>query len=137
MGRFSVNVDLANNDDLARAKAGDIPPERVRRATVSGLVDSGAARLVLPQSVVEQLGVSLSDTIKVRYADDRTADRPLATDVRLAYAGRSSVFDAVVEPRRSSALIGAIVLESLDLVVDCTGQKLVPRDPERMIAEIE
>jgi hypothetical protein len=28
------------------------------------------------------------------------------------------------------------VLEELDLILDCTGQRLVPRDPERIVSEI-
>lgn len=51
--------------------------------------------------------------------------------------GRSSVFNAIVEPGRNSALIGAIVLEDLDLLVDCTSQTLRPRDPNQIISEIE
>jgi hypothetical protein len=47
------------------------------------------------------------------------------------------VFAAVVEPKRRSALIGAIVLEDLDFVVDGTGQKLVPRDPRFVVSELE
>ena len=35
------------------------------------------------------------------------------------------------------ALIGAIVLEDLDLLVDCTNQRLVPRDPKYVVSEIE
>ena len=52
-------------------------------------------------------------------------------------AGRDSVFTAAVEPKRESALLGAIVLEELDFLVDCTGQRLVPRDPKYIISEIE
>jgi hypothetical protein len=44
MGRFSVDVDLANHEDLYRARAGVIAPEQVRRSRVRGVVDSGAAR---------------------------------------------------------------------------------------------
>jgi hypothetical protein len=51
--------------------------------------------------------------------------------------GRSSVFTAVVEPGRTDALVGAIVLEELDYVPDCTRQALVPRDPRGLIAEID
>lgn len=137
MGRFAVNVELANNNDRVRALAGDIAEERVRRLRVRGFVDSGAARLVLPQSVVERLGLPVSEMVAVRYADGRRKERPLATDVHLTYNGRSSIFNAVVEPDRDSALIGAIVLEDLDLVVDCGRQKLVPRDPEHIVSEIE
>jgi predicted aspartyl protease len=137
MGRFSVTVDLANNRDLVRAEEGDISPGRVRRVSIRGVVDTGAARLVLPQSVVAQLGLPTPGKVGVRYADGRRCERPLATDVHLTYAGRGSVFDAVVEPDRDSALIGAIVLEALDLLDDCTTQTLVPRDPERITSEIE
>ena len=47
------------------------------------------------------------------------------------------MFSAVVEPDRDTALIGVIVLEELDLVVDCVTQTLQPRDPNRMLTEIE
>ncbi len=50
---------------------------------------------------------------------------------------RTGVFTAVVESERTSALIGAIVMEDHDLIVDCTRQTLVPRDPERLVSEIE
>jgi len=36
-----------------------------------------------------------------------------------------------------TALLGAIVLEDLDLLVDCSTQKLVPRDPRGALYEIE
>jgi hypothetical protein len=42
-----------------------------------------------------------------------------------------------VEPGRTDALIGAIVLEQLDFLPDCTHGELVPRDPNTIIAEIE
>jgi hypothetical protein len=44
---------------------------------------------------------------------------------------------AIVEPKRTSALIGAIVLEQLDLLVDCQRQRLIPRDPSGPLYEIE
>jgi len=40
------------------------------------------------------------------------------------------------EPARMK-LIGAIVLEELDIVPDCTRQALQPRDPHGLIAEID
>src|SRR5437867_10186970 len=47
MGRFSVEFQVANNEDMADARRGRIKPEAVRRATLSGVVDPGATRLVL------------------------------------------------------------------------------------------
>jgi predicted aspartyl protease len=137
MDRFSVEIDLANNDDLIRAKAGDIAIQQVRRARVRGVVDSGATRLVIPSAIAQQLGLEMAGSAKVRYADGRSADRSIARGIQLAYGGRESVFNAIVEPDRDSVLIGAIVLEDLDFLVDCIGQRLVPRDPKQIVSEVE
>lgn len=137
MGRVVVEVALANHEDVILSDAGMLPPEKVRRMTFSGIIDTGATRLVLPQQVVKELGLRVSGESTVRYADQRAAKRKVVPYVQLRLLGRESVFSAVVEPRRKHALIGAIVLEELDLLVDCNRQQLVPRDPERIISEIE
>ena len=137
MGRFSVEVDLANDEDLFRVNAGLIDAKEVRRVRIRGVVDSGAARLVIPESVARQLGLGVSGQSRVRYADGHTAERAIVHHVHLSYGGREGVFNAVVEPDRDSALIGAIVMEDLDLLIDCVTQQLVPRDPKQIISEIE
>jgi predicted aspartyl protease len=101
------------------------------------VVDSGATRLVIPEAIALQLGVETSGSAKVRYADGHTADRSIVKGIHLAYGGRESVFSAVVEPGRESALIGAIVLEELDFLIDCGGQRLVARDPNQIVSEAE
>jgi predicted aspartyl protease len=137
MGRFSVEVELANNEDLLRAKIGLISPGQVRRERIRGVVDSGATRLIIPAVVAQRLGLETAGNSKVRYADGRTAERSIVKGVYLSYDGRDSVFKAIVEPDRESALIGAIVLEDLDFLVDCIGQRLVPRDPKQIVSEAE
>jgi predicted aspartyl protease len=137
LGRFSVEIELANNDDLALARHGVLPKAQVRRLTVSGLVDPGATRLVVPKAVVDKLGVPLGKKIKVGSADGRTAQRHVAEGVYLELLGRHSIFTAIVEPHRTTALIGAIVLEDLDLLVDCKNERVLPRDPKGETFEIE
>jgi len=137
VGRISVELSLANNQDVQLAQAGALPAERVRRAQVEAVVDTGATRLVLPEGVVQELGLTTVGQTTVRYADQRTAIRPVVGNVWMSLLGRDSVFSAVVEPDRSTALVGAIVLEELDLVADCSTQTLYPRDPDRIISEIE
>ena len=137
VGKFNVEVELANNTDLIAAELGHLDPANVRRVKTQGVVDSGSARLVLPQDVIEKLGLTPTSQVKVRYADKRTAKRPLVEGVYLELLGRHSVFNATVEPKRDTALIGAIVLEDLDLLVDCTKQRLYPRDPDFVVSEIE
>jgi predicted aspartyl protease len=137
VGRITVNVELANNDDLALMHRGLLRPDQVRRETIPGVVDSGAAMLVLPQAVVKRLGLRSGGMVKVRCADSRRAERREAKGASLQLLGREDTFTAVVEPKRKNALIGAIVLEALDLLVDCKTQKVFPRDPRGPIHEIE
>src|SRR5258708_39106372 len=122
MGRISVEFDVANNEDLVRAKDGTLPRNKVRRVKITGVVDPGAATLVLPEAVVKQVGLPLGGKIKVRYADGRRAQRREAEAAYVELLGRHFTFNALVEPKRDPALIGAMVLEALDLLVDCRRQ---------------
>jgi predicted aspartyl protease len=137
VGRFSVEIEVVNYADLIRAQDGTLAPEKVRRQTIQGVVDSGATKLVLPESVVKRLGLPSGDKIQVRYADGRRLEREGAEGVYVQLLGRHGTFTAIVEPRRKTALLGAIVLEDLDLLVDCTAQRVIPRDPRGAIYEIE
>ena len=130
MGRFSVEFEIANNEDLIAAKLGYLDPAKVRRKTISGVVDPGAAILVLPVAVAAELGLPIKEKkVKVKYADGRRASRAEADEIRLYLLDRDGVFSAVLEPKRETVLIGAIVLEQLDLLVDCKMGRLIPRDP--------
>jgi predicted aspartyl protease len=137
VGRFSVEFEVTNYGDIIRATDGTLAPDQVRRLTISGVVDPGATKLVLPQAVVTQLGLPLGDKINVRYADGRRAKRHEAEGAYVKLLGRHDTFSAVVEPKRTTALIGAMVLEGLDLLVDPRRQRLIPRDPHGAIYEIE
>jgi predicted aspartyl protease len=137
VGRFSVQFEVANQGDVIKARDGLLESNKVRRLTISGVVDSGATRLVLPQTVVKQLGLTPKGKVKVRYANNQTATRDAVQEVYVQLLGRDGGFTAIVEPKRRNALIGAIVLEDLDFVVDCTAQRLVPRDPRYVVSEIE
>jgi predicted aspartyl protease len=137
MGRVSVEFDIANREDVLAAKLGVLPSTSVRKTRLSGVVDTGATRLVLPENVVSALGLPVVGTAFCRLADGSRIERKIAGEAEVEILGRSGVFKAVVEPRRTDALIGVIVLEDLDFVVDPSAQKLVPRDPRGIITEME
>jgi predicted aspartyl protease len=137
VSRFSIQFEVANNADMVLAQQGLMDPSAVRRLTIKGVVDSGASRLVLPGSVVKQLGLTPSGKIKVRYADRRSGTRDVVKGVYVRILGRDGTFTAAVEPKRRTALIGAIVLEDFDLLVDCGHERLVPRNKRMVVSEIE
>jgi predicted aspartyl protease len=137
VGRFAIQCEVANFGDILNVRDGLLAPEKVRRSTVAGVVDSGATHVVLPLSVAKRLGLRSTGKVKVRYADGRTGTRDRVEGIYLELLGRHGAFSAVVEPHRRTVLLGAIVLEELDLLIDCTHRRLIPRDPRYVITEIE
>ena len=127
MGEVNVEVELENALDRERLQLGEISAERVRSARVQTLVDSGAVMLVLLQDLVEALGLREVGKAIVTYADERKEERPLAGVVTVRVGNRTTSLNCVVGPPNSEPLLGQVVLETMDLLVDCTGGRLVPR----------
>jgi predicted aspartyl protease len=137
VGRVTVDVKLANNRDVQLFEAGKLPAEQVRRVTLQATVDPGATWLVLPTAVADQLGLPRRGKATVTYGDRRSVEREMADQVEAELLGRNATFQALLEPARTTALIDAVVLEVLDLLVDCKNQRIFPRDPAGLTAEVE
>ncbi|HEX5446141.1 MAG TPA: hypothetical protein VFW87_20100 [Pirellulales bacterium] len=137
MGRVTVEFQVASNKTVLDARAAGVPWAPADVVELTGTIDTGATRLVLPAKSVAHLNLIPAGQAKVRYADGRSATRDLVSNVWLSLLGREGVFSAIIEPDRDTALIGAIVLEELDLLVDCATQTIHPRDPDRIVSEVE
>jgi clan AA aspartic protease len=101
------------------------------------LVDTGATPVVIPPRVADRLNLRRSPrNVPVSYADGRREWREVAIGLRMEFMGRDTECRAIIEPGRDTVLVGQIVLEDMDLLVDCREQKLVPRDPTAWIHEV-
>ena len=127
MGEIVVDAELENPLDRGHFERGFGEESDIRRTTVRAIVDTGAVLPMLPQNVVERLGVSTRGTVIVTYADERKEERPIAGPIALRLCNRFMSVDCVVGPPLSEPLIGQIVLEALDLIADCTNRSLGPR----------
>jgi predicted aspartyl protease len=136
MGLVREKILLSNNRQVQLAEAGALGGEKVAYFELEAGADSGATCLVLPQDVVDRLGFPAYGETVVNYGDGRKARRDVVDQVRVEVLGRHGTFQAIVEPHRTGALLGAIVLETLDLIVDCRNERLIPRDPNVIIHEM-
>ena len=127
MGEITVNVTLENPIDRGVFERGEGEEAAIRRSSIDAIVDTGAVMLVLPQNVVERLGLETRRTVIVSYADERKEERPVAGPLTIRIGNRFMSTDCVVGPPLSEPLIGQIVLEALDLIADCTNRTLTPR----------
>jgi len=83
--------------------------------------------LMLPQDLVEALGLTIIRTVIVRYADERKEERSVAGVLSIQIGNRKMSTDCIVGPPTSEALIGQVILEELDLHPDPIEQKLSVR----------
>ena len=127
MGEIVASMELENTDDRGVVSEGLRDESTVRRATVEGVVDTGAVMLVLPENVVGRLGLKTRREVIVTYADERKELRPVAGPVTIHIGNRFMIAECIVGPPLSEPLIGQIVLEALDLVADCGNRTLGPR----------
>ena len=137
MGEIRADVTLENPGDRAVVDRGYGQESDIRRSTIDAIVDTGAVTLVLPQNVVERLGLEQCGTAFVTYADERREERPLAGPVTVQIGNRSMSMDCVVGPPLSEPLIGQVVLETLDLIADCTNRTLTPRYPDYPLLKLK
>lgn len=128
MGDVYVEIDLENFRDRVLAEMGYLEPQKVRSKKIKVLADSGCTTLVLPQDLVEKLGLKIeSENVIVTYANEQKEERPIAGTLIVKVGERSMKTDCVVGPPASEPLLGQIILERLDLLVDCKEGKLMPR----------
>lgn len=132
MDEIAVEIELENFVDRALQKKGQLRDEQVRRHLLKGVVDTGAVMLMLPQDVVEKLGLENQRRVVVSYADERKEERAVAGAVTIKIGDRAMTTECIVGPPLSEALIGQVVLEELDLIADCQNKTLGPR-PESPI----
>ena len=131
MGEVSVKVRLTNGGDEVLVRRGFLPPDQVRYYETSALVDTGAIRSVLPAQVLQYLGLGVVRQTRAVDANDSREDVDVSEMVGIDIVdiiGRRTTEEMLV--LGSEVLIGQTVLETLDLLVDCTNLRVVP-NPDR------
>lgn len=124
MGRVLTEATIENLKDLWNAEQGLLPPEKVRRITVSdALVDTGATLLSLPTRLIRQLGLSPHRKRRV-ISSTGVAEATVYDVVRLTIQDRDCPVEVMEVPDEVPVLIGQLPLENLDLVVDLQGRRL-------------
>ena len=99
------------------------------------LIDTGAVRTAIPVEVCEHLALRIRSQEIVKYADGRQETVGLTGPIIIEIEGRETSEAAMV--LGDMVLTGKTVLETLDLLVDCKNQRLIPNpeNPERPCIE--
>lgn len=105
---------------------------------VEAVIDTGATMLVVPQNLVDELGLRKIRETKVRYANNKVESKWVYGAVTVELKGRRGISEVLAEETGSQPLVGQILLEALDLIVEPTTRRLIPnpRSPEMPMVEI-
>lgn len=127
MGEIRAKVRLVNEVDRWRHRAGELAEADIRVQEIEAVVDTGAIMTLLPQELVEALGLEYIEKAIVALADDRRIELDKAGTLSLTICGRTMKMDCLVGPPGSEPLIGQTVLEELDLIPDPARRTIGPR----------
>ena len=127
MGEIIVEIDLVNVSDRDIAERGLIERSEVRRARIPAVADTGAISMVLPQDVVDHLGLPTIDHMTMQMADGSSVTLAIAGSLGVVIQGRTMDTDCIVVPAGAEALIGVVNMERMDLIPSPGTQTLSPR----------
>ncbi|MBD0333249.1 MAG: hypothetical protein ICV66_11395 [Chitinophagaceae bacterium] len=127
MGEIRADIRITNHEDLLLADRNIIGKEEVRSVLLDALVDTGAVMILLPQDAVEALGLRKVDQVIVALANDQKIEMGVTNSILLQVGNRRMVTDALIGPTQCEPLIGQLVLERLDLMIDPLNRTISPR----------
>ena len=118
--QHKTTIHVANLKDLVAVELGNIKPDEVRQVTIKGaIVDTGATRLSLPQSIVDSLGLTPTDTTLV-HTTNGIVTRTLYSPVQFTVLDRKGIIEVSSVPDNVPALVGYTVMGLVDLDVSAT-----------------
>lgn len=125
MGRVTEKLLVKNYVDVANASVGIIKPEQIRMLETDAIVDTGATYVCLSRKNIETLGLPFHNTINIKTANGK-ASRRTFEGAKIELKGRSFVMEVMENDEDTPALIGYLLLEALDFVVDPKTQSVIP-----------
>ena len=112
MGTFSVELEVGN-------------PAREEFVSVQAMVDTGAIYTMIPEDILDGLGIPRLETDIFELADDSLVEYPIG-DAVVRLQGRIRSVPVVFGSPVNTPLLGATALEIFRLVADPVNEQLIP-----------
>jgi len=125
MGATFAEITLKNAYDEGKAREGLIDQLDIRSVTVQAVVDTGAMSLVINEELQQKLGLTAIKKKFVQIANGQRVSCDETEPVGIYWKDRHSSLRALVIPGAKTVLLGAIPLETMDLMVNPVTQELV------------
>jgi len=113
-----TEITLKNEADMILAERGIMKADEIRQMTTQAIVDTGAWTLVINEGTRTKLGLRDKGLGEGTLADGQKKDYPLAGPLEVWWKNRRMTCDALVIPDAPDVLLGALVLEHMDLTIN-------------------
>lgn len=124
MGKTVEHVKVQNFVDIAKVAEGLLQSDQIRTVEFDAIVDTGAAYLCMPPELVEKLGLTYSFTRPVTTANG-SVTRRIFKGADITIRERNEQMSVMESDATTPPLIGYLVLEVLDFVVNPKSQQLI------------
>ena len=114
VGIFSVDFTIRHrNGDKSHA--------------LNGVVDTGSSFVIIPDHVLDEMGVEREEQALFRLADGSVREMSLG-EILLDLDGRTKTVQVVFGPDSRKVLLGAMALEAFGLAADAKNHRLIPAE---------
>lgn len=125
MAHVHAEIEIINGGDIELARRGYIDKDEIKRMWITVLVDSGSFRLAINQNIREQLQLPVVEKRKALLADNTIVECEVVTPVEIRFKNRRSACSAIVLPGNAEPLLGAILMEDMDVLIHPLRQELI------------
>jgi clan AA aspartic protease len=113
-----TEITLKNMTDISLAQLGHIKVNEIRQMTVQAIVDTGAWTIIINEETRNKLGLRDHGIGEALLADGQKEEYPMAGPMEVWWKNRCFTCDALVLPAAPDILLGAFVLEAMDLTIN-------------------
>lgn len=114
VGIFSVDFAIRHKDGT-------------QRRDLTGVVDTGSSFVIIPEHVLDDMGVQHEEMAIFRLADGSIREMDLG-ETLMDLHGRTKTVQVVFGPDPNKVLLGAIALEAFGLAADPKNHRLIPAE---------
>ncbi len=125
MGRIVEHIKVQNYVDIAKASEKIISEDEIRAIEVDAIIDTGATFVCLSRKDIEILGLNFHKALAIGTANGKTSRR-IFRGANIELNERSFVMDIMENDDDTPALVGYLLLEALDFIIDPKIQKVIP-----------
>ena len=137
MGLVYADITLINGDDLAMVRRYKIGEDEVRKMQVNMLVDTGSYSLCINEEIQAQLQFPVVEKRNGETADGRVIECDVVDNVQVRFKNRATTCRAMVLPGSCEPLLGAILLEDMDVLIHPQSQQLIVNPDHPFYAQMK